>query len=71
MDVNLFKTQTTSDRMLEEISKLLEVPRNALNVFASPKGLLIGPLSFKCNDVIVRNPSTPYLINPQSTYSGL
>ncbi|KAI8613427.1 Spo11/DNA topoisomerase VI subunit A [Chytriomyces sp. MP71] len=42
--VNLFKTQSSVDEIIEMISCSLGVQRHLLNVIASPKGLIIGPL---------------------------
>lgn len=70
MDVNLFQNQYTSDKTVEEIANLLEVPRNSLNVFASSKGLIIGPLTFKKNGIIINCLETPHLLHPQSLYTG-
>ncbi|EIN11364.1 DNA topoisomerase IV alpha subunit, partial [Punctularia strigosozonata HHB-11173 SS5] len=41
-DINLFRTQSTVDRLVDDIGATFEVSRAQLNVRASPKGLFLG-----------------------------
>ncbi|MHA1227223.1 MAG: hypothetical protein ACTSR2_07030 [Candidatus Hodarchaeales archaeon] len=45
-DVNLFGNQRVSDGLIEDLTALLRVSRNSINVIASAKGKVIGRLSF-------------------------
>jgi meiotic recombination protein SPO11 len=42
----LFKTQTKSDKAIENACALLEVPRNRLNIISAGKGFVSGDISF-------------------------
>eukprot|EP00963_Diacronema_lutheri_P000125 scaffold5_cov331-Pavlova_lutheri.AAC.68 len=46
-DVKLFKTQTESDAVLEDISCMLGCTRSSLHVVASEKGVVVGNLRFR------------------------
>ncbi|KAH7831861.1 putative Meiotic recombination protein SPO11 [Monocercomonoides exilis] len=69
MDVGLFQTQSTSNAAIEELASFLKVPRYSLNVFASPKGLVIGNVSFNEDGSRTTLGHSHHLINPQTTYS--
>ncbi|KAI9006326.1 Spo11/DNA topoisomerase VI subunit A [Hyaloraphidium curvatum] len=46
-DVALFKNQRTSDKAIEDLAKALAVPRSALHVHASSRGLVAGGLTIE------------------------
>jgi meiotic recombination protein SPO11 len=46
----LFLRQTVVDRYIDDLAHTLEVPRAALNIVATAKGLLFGPLTVKKHD---------------------
>ncbi|KAK2964654.1 putative Meiotic recombination protein SPO11 [Blattamonas nauphoetae] len=70
MDPTLFRTQQTSNAAIEEVARILNVPRASLNVFGSAKGIVAGNLSFVENGVQVNCTSTATLINPQSVHES-
>jgi meiotic recombination protein SPO11 len=47
--VKLFKSQNSSNRVLSQFSRSLLVGHDNLNVLASPKGLVYGPISWQHN----------------------
>jgi len=56
--VSLFKTQTTVDRLVDDLAATFSVGRADLNVRASPKGLLCGScIRIKLEDGNVITPS--------------
>lgn len=50
-DVALFETQAKTDKVIENLACMLNVPRNSLNVVASHKGLVFGNVTFQEKDV--------------------
>lgn len=44
--MNLYKKQSTLNRTLEDASRMLSVPRRALHVTATGKGLIAGHLTY-------------------------
>ena len=46
-DVNLFKKQSQSDTMLDDVAVMLGCTRSSLHVVASEKGVVIGQLTFE------------------------
>ena len=52
-DVNLFKTQINSDKIIDDIPPLLNTTRDSTHIVASAKGMAIGRLKIKdSGDVI-------------------
>lgn len=49
-NVNFYQTQHAVDEAVSDISCMLGVPRHALHILSSSKGLLYGDLSFSDND---------------------
>jgi DNA topoisomerase VI subunit A len=68
MDIKLFEKQVNSDRAVEDLSQLLNVPRSMLNVFASPKGLVCGKLNFEEDGKNQSADTRGYLLNPLGEY---
>lgn len=48
----LFKTQTVLDKIVEDLSKLVKVPRDAFNLVATGKGLVFGAIRINNVDTI-------------------
>ncbi|EGG09195.1 uncharacterized protein MELLADRAFT_104525 [Melampsora larici-populina 98AG31] len=62
-DVNLFKTQTQVDRLVDDLAATLEISRAELHTFASSKGLLSGNIQLKTtDDQIISASKIPALI---------
>lgn len=47
---DLFKTQTLLDTTVSELSLTMKVPRDALNLVATGKGLVYGSIAINCNE---------------------
>jgi len=66
-DVELFKSQATVDRIVDDIAATFEAERSMMNVRATSKGLLLGnglEIHLTSNDVICSNVSEGILIPP-------
>ena len=46
-DVNIFRDQSISDNLIEDLAVMLGVTRASLNVVASTKGIVVGRINFK------------------------
>lgn len=75
LDPMLFESQTHSDKALEAVSQLLKVPRNRLNIIASPKGIISGSITYIEDDMettvgnrILQIPSDPDYITTSASF---
>ena len=57
-DVNLFKTQTKIDSVMQQVAEKLSVDPLALNVASSPKSLLFGDFTIFCTDGTIHEAKT-------------
>ncbi|WBW72025.1 DSB-forming protein Rec12/Spo11 [Schizosaccharomyces osmophilus] len=62
-DVQLFKKQSVVDELIEDLACTIGCPRSALNVEASGKGLVYGPLSITLQEGEKLETSKPTLIS--------
>ncbi|EPY53436.1 endonuclease Rec12 [Schizosaccharomyces cryophilus OY26] len=62
-DVQLFKRQAVVDELIEDIACTIGCPRSALNVEASGKGLVYGPLTINLQEGVKLETSKPTLIS--------
>jgi meiotic recombination protein SPO11 len=69
-NVNVFKSQSIVDQAVEDIACSFGIVRDQLNIIASGKGLIYGPITLHLKDGFIINcQSRPVLIPPPNTVS--
>lgn len=69
MDTQLFKRQQIVDNIVDELARVIDIPRDTLGVVASAKGMAFGYLQVRRDKMMTSYANAPVLFEPDIKFS--